>query len=436
MKRFWQIAYSFGAIPLLWGVLRVLGLVNRKVRRGIRGRKNLFATLAELTGHLGSGKRVWFHSSSMGEFEQAKPIIAELKKRHPEVKVIVSFFSPSGFEHARKYPLADVITYLPFDTRAGARRFLDLVRPDVAVMVRYDVWPNHIWELERRAIPTLIANATMRRQTKRRLPLIRTLHHYVYNALSDILSVTPEDNAAFAMFALTHPTLQTIGDTRYDQVSARSNEARKRHIIPLAIIEGKQVIVAGSTWPEDEEVILPTILELHETTANLLLILVPHEPTVERLESLEGELAGRTTFIRFSALNEYNQEKVIIVDSIGVLLILYACANIAFIGGSFRQGVHNVLEAAVFGIPVLFGPRHRNSQEPLMLVERGGGFVVNDSKELYRTLRNLLEDDLARSTAGGRASRFVQANLGATERFLQHLEPYLTSAASNRTDSH
>jgi len=201
MKRFWQIAYSFAAIPLLWGVLRVLGLVNRKVRRGIRGRKNLFATLAELTGHLGSGKRVWFHSSSMGEFEQAKPIIAELKKRHPEVKVIVSFFSPSGFEHARKYPLADVITYLPFDTRAGARRFLDLVRPDVAVMVRYDVWPNHIWELERRAIPTLIANATMRRQTKRRLPLIRTLHHYVYNALSDILSVTPEDNAAFAMFA-------------------------------------------------------------------------------------------------------------------------------------------------------------------------------------------------------------------------------------------
>jgi len=430
MKKFWQIAYSFAVIPLLWGVLRVLGLVNSKVRRGIRGRKSLFALLAEQTGHLGIGKRVWFHSSSMGEFEQAKPIIAELKRRHPEVKVIVSFFSPSGFEHARKYPFADVITYLPFDTRTGARQFLDLVRPDAAVMVRYDIWPNHIWELERRAIPTLIANATMRRQTKRRWPLIRTLHHYVYNALNEILTVTPEDNAAFAMFALTHPTLQAIGDTRYDQVSARSNEARKRHIIPQSIIEGKQVIVAGSTWLEDEEVILPTVLKLHEGSPTLLLIIVPHEPTVEHLENIEGELAGRATFIRLSALNEYNQEKVIIVDSIGVLLILYAYANIAFVGGSFRQGVHNVLEAAVFGIPVLFGPRHRNSQEPLMLVERGGGFVVNDSKELYRTLRNLLEDDLARSTAGGRASRFVQANLGATERFLQHLEPYLTSPAS------
>jgi 3-deoxy-D-manno-octulosonic-acid transferase len=425
MKRLWQIVYSLAAIPLLWGTLRLMALGNAKIRRGIRGRKHLFATLAGQTSQLGRGKRIWFHSSSLGEFEQAKPIIAELKRQNPEVRIIVSFFSPSGFEHARKYPLADVITYLPFDTRAGARRFLDLVRPDVAVMVRYDVWPNHIWELERRGIPTLIANATMRRNTRRRFPMVRTLHHYVYNALDEILTVTQDDSAAFTMFALDRPAVHVIGDTRYDQVLARSAEARKRHIIPQAIIEGKQVVVAGSTWPEDEDVILPAILRLHETTSHLLLILVPHEPTVENLENLEAELTGKTSFIRFSALNEYGQEKVIIVDSIGILLILYAYAHIAFIGGGFRQGVHNVLEAAVFGVPVLFGPRHRNSQEPLMLVERGGGFVVNDSKELYRTLRNLLEDDLARSTAGGRASRFVQANLGATGRFLHHLERHL-----------
>ena len=436
MKRFCQLAYSLVAIPLLWGVLRLLAIVSRKVRRGIRGRKHLFSTLAEQTRHLDRGKRVWFHSSSLGEFEQARPIIAELKKRHPEVRVIVSFFSPSGFEHARKQHPADIITYLPFDTRRGAQRFLDLIRPDAAVLVRYDVWPNHIWELERRGIPILIANATMRRQTKRKLPLIRTLHHHVYNAIRDILTVSQDDVAAFGVFALTRPTIQAIGDTRYDQVSTRSMEARRRHIIPQTIVDGKQVIVAGSTWPEDEEMIVPAVLKLQETAKNLLLILVPHEPTVEHLEDLERTLAGKTTFIRFSALNEYNQEKVIIVDSIGILLILYAYAHIAFIGGGFRQGVHNVLEAAVFGVPVLFGPRHRNSREPLMLVERGGGFVVNDSKEIYRTCRNLLEDDLARTTAGGRASRFVQANLGATERFLQHLEPCLAVAAQVPSPAH
>jgi 3-deoxy-D-manno-octulosonic-acid transferase len=424
MNRFWKYVYGVGVIPVLWGLLQALAFVSSKVRRGIEGRKNLFASLREQTQRLPPGKRVWFHSSSMGEFEQAKPIIAALKQRHPDVRVIASFFSPSGYEHSKKYQLADVITYLPFDTRRNAREFIDIIRPDAAVMVRYDVWPNHIWELERHHIPVLIANATMRRHTKRRLPLARSFHHHLYNAFTDILTVSREDEDVFSFFDLDKPTIAAIGDTRYDQVNARSLDARKRHIIPAGVMPTRNVIVAGSTWPEDESVLFPAIAQLQKDFPDLLVMLVPHEPTIEHIEDLEQQLR-HTTSIRFSALNEYHGERIIIVDSIGILMILYAYAGIAYIGGSFKQGIHNVLEAAVYGLPVVFGPRHRNSQEPLQLVEHGGGFVVNNSEEIYRTFKNLMEDSAARTTAGTRAREFVQSNTGATERFLQHLEPYL-----------
>ena len=422
MKRLWEAAYSFVVIPLFWIVVRGIGLVNAKTRRGIRGRDTLFAELERQIALLAPGPRVWFHSSSMGEFEQAKPIIAELKRRHPGTLVVVSFFSPSGYEHSRKYRLADVITYLPFDTRRNARRFLDLVRPDAAVMVRYDIWPNHIWELHRRGIPTLIANATMRRRTKRRLPVSRSFHQSVYNEIDEILTVEPSDVEAFRQFSLDHPVLLAIGDTRYDQVTARSAEARKRNIIPPAITAGKRVVVIGSSWPEDEEVVIPVCLRLQAEWGDILVIVVPHEPTEEHIEGLERDIAGAARSIRFSGLNEYAGENIVIVDTVGILLILYAHAHIAFVGGSFRQGIHNVLEAAVFGITVLFGPRHRNSHEPIMLVECGGGFVVDDADETYRTLKNLLEDAEARSASGERAAQFVKLHTGATARFLEHLE--------------
>ncbi len=421
----WKFLYSALFIPLFWLAVRILALFKRKVRKAIRGRRGLFDTLAAATAGLGTGPRLWVHSSSMGEFEQAKPIITALRRHIPELKIIVTFFSPSGYEHSRTYPHADVIGYIPFDSRRNARRFLELVRPTVAVMVRYDIWPNHIWELQRRKIPVIIANATMRRSTPRRLPLLKPFHRNVYDAIDRILTVSSSDLEVFRSLGMTRPVLEAIGDTRYDQVATRSAEARKRSIIPPAILRGKRVIVAGSTWPEDEEVLLPALLKMRQHISDLLLILVPHEPTVDHLEDLERQMEGHVRSIRFSALNEYGGEEVIIVDSVGILLVLYASAHLAYVGGSFRQGIHNVLEAAVYGIPVVFGPRHRNSHEPLQLVERGGAFVVNDAMDLERTLTNLLEDDTARITAGNRASAFVQSNLGATERICARLKPYL-----------
>jgi 3-deoxy-D-manno-octulosonic-acid transferase len=425
MLTFWRLFYSVLVLPVLWVVLHILAAFSSKIRRGIHGRTGLFQQLEEQISLLGPGKRVWFHASSLGEFEQAKPIIAQLKQRFPAVHIVTSFFSPSGYEHSRKYHQADAITYLPFDTAQNARQFIRLVRPAVAVMVRYDLWPNHIWTLHSEGIPIMIANATMRRHTSRRLPFARSFHHEVYNCLDNILAVSKSDVEAFRLYDLTHPQIDIVGDTRYDQVTSRSIEARSRHLFPQGVLEQRKVLVAGSSWPEDEEVILPAFLQLRQSVPQALLVLVPHEPTVDRLEEIEQELSGKVSFLRFSALNEYAGEHVIIVDSIGILLILYSYAHVAYVGGSFRQGVHNVLEAAVFGIPVIFGPRHRNSQEPLMLVNSGGGFVVNSPEELNRSLRHLFEDDAVRRDAGEKAARFVQMNVGATERFLQHIQPYL-----------
>jgi len=425
MLHVWQIFYRWFVLPALWLVFWLYSLVNRKVRRGLVGRRTLFADLERQLPNLPDGKRVWFHSSSLGEFEQAKPIIAELRRRIPGIGIIVTFFSPSGYEHSRKYQLAHVISYLPADTQRNARKLLDLLRPDAAIMVRYDIWPNHVWELRRRGIPTMIANATMRRQTQRRFPLARSFHHHVYNAIDRILTVSKSDVEAFNFFGLTHPIIEAIGDTRYDQVHTRSSEAKKRAIMAPPVTTGKKVLVVGSSWPEDEEVLLPALTRLQHEVPELLCIIAQHEPTVEHLEELEDQLAGHCSSIRFSSLTDYRGEQVIIVDSIGILLTLYGYAHIAYVGGSFRQGIHNVLEAAVYGIPVLFGPKHRNSHEPLLLVERAGAFVVNNSEELHRILHHLLTHEPSREASGNRAAEFVRSNLGATARVLEHLEPYL-----------
>ena len=422
IKTFWSAFYNFLFIPLFWALLKISTLFNQKIRRGMQGRKELFKQIECDIKKLKSKRRVWFHSSSMGEFEQAKPIITALRKKYRDINIIVTFFSPSGYDHSKHYKLADIITYIPFDTKTNARRFLDLLQPTAAVFVRYDVWPNHLWELSARGIPAFIANATMRTSSARFFPLIKNFHRLLFNNFASILTVSAKDADTFGRFGLTHPFLQAIGETRYDQVWQRSAEAKKKHLIPPAILKKKKVFLAGSTWPEDEEALIPGIKKILQYDSNVLVILVPHEPTIDALEDIEIKLGAKTRSIRFSNLNDYRGERIIIVDSVGILMALYQYADVAYVGGSFRQGVHNVLEPAVYGIPVIYGPKHTNSQEALELVRRGGGFVVNDLQECYRTLRTLLDNEEVKKTAGNIALKLVKENIGATERFIKHLE--------------
>lgn len=425
LKKIWSILYNIIFIPIFWILLQAASLFNSKIRRGIRGRRDLFGQLKRDVARLKYAKRIWFHSSSMGEFEQAKPIIAALREKYHNLNIIVSFFSPSGYDHSKNYKFADVITYLPFDSRTHARRFLDLIQPTVAVFVRYDVWPNHLWELRARGIPSLIANATMRRTSARFYPLLKGFHRLLYDNFTSILTVSERDAQMFKLFGLSQSAVEPIGETRYDQVWQRVNEAKQKHVVPEHVVKNKKVVVAGSTWPEDEEVLIPAIKKLVQYSSKVLVILVPHEPTVEALEDIEMKLGFKLRSIRFSDLNDYDGEPVIIVDSVGILMQLYQYAGVAYVGGSFRQGIHNVLEPAVYGIPVVFGPEHTNSQEAMELARRGGGFVVGNQMECYRTLHTLLDDKKAASAGGTQAINLVKENIGATRRFIRHLEKVL-----------
>jgi len=247
----------------------------------------------------------------------------------------------------------------------------------------------------------------------------------VYNGLRSILTVSADDAEAFRSFGLTQPEIQFIGETRYDQVSQRSDDARTKHLVPVEILRRKKVFVVGSSWEDDDNVILPAFRTIAREDKTAIMILVPHEPTLETLERLEISLNGSLKTIRFSELNDFSNENVILVDSVGVLMALYQYAHIAYVGGSFKQGIHNVLEPAVYGIPVLYGPKHENSREAVELVRRGAGFVVQSSEECYRVLKSLLVNEKARKKSGAEALRLIRQNKGATARFLKHLEEVL-----------
>ena len=425
MTKIWFFIYNFVVLPLFYLLLMLLGLFNKKIKEGIRDRKKLFENLIiNLAGINRKKKMIWFHSSSMGEFEQAKPIIQEIRKRK-DVMIIVTFFSPSGYRNSLKYPHADIVSYIPFDTPNYAIRFLRLVKPTLAVFMRYDIWPNFVWRLSKLKIPTFIVDATMRDSSKRKLPGIKGFHKKMYSSITKILTVSENDLSSFKDFEINSDQLLAVGDTRFDRVYQKSIQAKERKLFKDNFFGEKKVFVMGSSWEADEDVVLPAFLKLMENDENVILIIVPHEPTVVHLEKIENELYGKAKSIRFSFLNNYADERIIIIDSIGILLTLYYYADAAYVGGSFKQGIHNVLEPAVYGIPVLFGPKIENSQEAKKLVELGGGKVIKNKKEAYRVLRTLFSNDEQRLKMGNISREYVNSNIGATEKIIKELEKFL-----------
>lgn len=421
MKTFWFLFYNIIIVPILYISLKTAGLFNEKIRRGIAGRKRIFEELILDAISIDKSKKlIWFHSSSLGEFEQAKPIIEELKKNR-DVNILVTFFSPSGYENSKKYPYADLVAYLPFDSNFNAERFIKLTRPELAVIMRYDIWPNHLWTMKEYNVTSFLVDATMKKNSPRKFPLIKNFHKAIFKNISRILTVSESDKKEFKTFGIPENKIKAVGDTRFDRVYQKSVTAKSHSLIKNEILAGKKIFVAGSTWELDEEVILPAFLKLMKYDKDAILIIAPHEPTLIHLEKIENEFAKETTTIRFSFLNNYKNERVIIVDSIGILLTLYTYADAAFIGGSFKQNIHNVLEAAVYGIPVLFGPKIDNSQEAKELLKRGGGILIKNKKEAYRQLRSLFKNESLRKEKGKISYDYAHENLGATERILKEI---------------
>jgi len=425
MKKIWYLIYNIAVIPLLDAAVFIAKLFKPKIRIGVEGRKKLYENLIiALAGIDRKKKMIWFHSSSMGEFEQAKPIIEKLKAEQ-NVNVIVTFFSPSGYDNSLKYSYADIISYFPYDTPFLTMRFLNMVQPDIAVFMRYDIWPNMIWNLKEKNIPCLLVDATMRKKTARKWIIAKSFHKSLYSCITNILAVSNDDVENFSEFKIDQNKIKSVGDTRFDRVYQKSLQAKEKKLFKDDFFAGKKVFVFGSSWESDEEVILPAMLKLMKNDMDVISIIAPHEPTEEHLDQLEQTLSGKMGYIRFSLLNEYKNERIIIIDSIGVLLTLYSYADVSFVGGSFKQGIHNVLEPAVYGIPVVFGPKHENSQEAIKLNQIGGAYVVRDRKQAYKIFRKIFSNNLYREAVGKICSGYVKENIGATARILEEINKYI-----------
>lgn len=406
-----RVLYSMFFIPLLRFIFFVASFINPKVRRGYEGRKTLFADLEKRISGISEGPRVWFHASSLGEFEQAKPVIEILKRAGH--RIIVSFFSPSGYEYSLNYPNADVITYIPLDSKENAERFINLVRPRVVVVMRYDLWMNHLLAARESGAKILIADATFPTKLLARAKLLKVFYRQIYRIADLILATSFENKKLFDSFLGNEGTI-VGGDTRFDRVYSRSISNNVGQTMPVKIDKSKRVVlILGSTWRQDIEVVGTEIIRLSREFPSLFVLIVPHEPTSEEVGKLRAQFSNAKVLSDSEKLSA-DDAPVLIVDRVGILTELYVLADIAYIGGGFGAGVHSVLEPAVYGVPIITGPRIERSAEAMRLMKDGALFSVKDSAAAYETMSKMVEDKPARETAGRIAKAFVDKNIGAS----------------------
>lgn len=399
-----------------------------KMRESIDGRRDFRARWSALARDL-AVPPVWFHVASVGEFEQARPVISALERARPDVPVVLTFSSPSGYHFARKRETIGsgairFIDYLPFDTVSNMRLCLDAARPRLLVFVKFDLWPNLVWEADARGIPLALIDATLSASSGRRALLARWLYRDVYRRLDTILAISDQDAARFRDSVPDHPSVSVTGDTRFDRVMERWQQ---RAASTFTLPAGGPTLIAGSTWPPDEERLLPALARLLHEIATLRVVLVPHEPTPAHVEPLRRWAAqtGLRTRVASEAATGVDDARVIVVDVVGVLAEAYRFADVAYVGGAFTTGVHSVIEPAIAGVPVVFGPRHDNSFEALQLVERGAARAIRTADDAHAALGNWLRDETARAQAGRAARAYVESQLGATEKCMAALTQYL-----------
>jgi len=380
----------------------------------LNGRKNIFDRLrAELQSQ--DSKIIWFHCSSLGEFEQGRPVIEKLKSQNPGFKFLLTFFSPSGYEIRKDYKGVDWVFYLPLDSKKNAKTFFDIVNLALAVFVKYDYWHYYLNECKKRKIPLLLISGIFRKEQ----PFFKwygNLHRSMLNCFTHFFVQDKESLQLLQSININNATV--AGDTRFDRVSEIAE-----NFTPIKAIEkfcsGLPVLVAGSTWSEDEKLI-------KDATANfpdLKIIIAPHEIHKEHIDQLKSFFPDA---VLYSQLRVQSPEAIIsdhlIIDNIGMLSKLYHYSTIAYVGGGFNKGIHNTIEAAVYGNPVLFGPNYKKFKEAIGLIENGGGICITSSNELSTILQKFISDKTALGLSGKNSFDFVKQNKGATEKILYYIE--------------
>lgn len=393
-----------------------------KVWRSVRARRGLLDRWAAQTTRARDLARplVWWHAPSVGEGLQARPVAEAWRTAHPGMQQAYSFFSPSAEQFARSVR-ADFTEYLPFDSVQGAERLLDLLQPRLLVFVKLDVWPVLVERAVARGVPVALLSATLAEGSGRRSVWSRALLRDAYAALSLVGAIDAANAERLADLGVPRSRVRVTGDTRFDQVWRRATAVDRAALHVRCTASDRPTLVAGSTWPSDEAVLMAAWVPLRRTLPAARLIIAPHEPTAAHLAPLLAW--GRTHGMRTVTLGDLERggadtdADLIVVDRVGVLGDLYAHATAAYVGGGFhRAGLHSAIEPAAFGAPVLFGPRHGGSREAGLLLAAGGAVAVAGATELERALGRWLHDTEARAIAGGAAKAVVEAERGATDR--------------------
>ncbi len=403
-----RILYDLG-IRLYYLLILVVSPFNIKARQWIRGRKGLIDKIAGAIDS--STPLIWFHCSSLGEFEQGRPLMESIRQRQPGTTILLTFYSPSGYKIRKDYPGADHIFYLPLDTRKNARRFLELLNIEKAYFVKYEFWYHLLKGLKTHNIPVYLVSGIFRKKQVFFRPwgkwyrkILECFDHLFVQQQSslDLLESIGIRNVSLA------------GDTRFDRVQAIVHGVKEDPRF-IAFTGSSPTIVAGSTWPPDEELLVRYI---NNTERPVKWIIVPHEIHEPGITRLAGQIQKRSQ--RYTALKEKElpQTDVIIVDTIGILSSLYQYGKVAYIGGGFGKGIHNTLEAATFGMPVIFGPNYQKFQEAVDLVSTNAAFPVHDYEGFEAILSGLLDNPVSIENSGQSARKLVQFNLGATEQIL------------------
>ena len=397
-----RLLYTFGI--LLYGIgIRIWAFRSAKAKKWVNGRKHLFR---ELQKKRTAPKSIWFHCASLGEFEQGRPVLEALHHSHPNARIVLSFFSPSGYEVRKNYALADVVCYMPLDTPGRAGRFIELVNPAMAVFVKYEIWHNHLLALSRRSIPVYLISAKFRKDQIYFRPygkwFTRSLHCMAHIFVQD------EESLRLAK-DLKLQNVSISGDTRFDRVWQLAQQPRNLPQI-RAFAGSYPVLVAGSTWPADEDLLVRYI---NNCTEPARFILAPHEVDPGHLQNLRYKISRPSAY--FSAPESDPHAEVLIVDTIGHLSRIYAYGQAAYIGGGFGAGIHNVLEPAAYGLPVVFGPRFSKFKEATDLIRLQAASAVDGYAALKQALDGYLFSPKGTVT-GGKAAEYVANNKGATDR--------------------
>ena len=402
------------AIRLYAAAVYAAAPFHGKARKMIDGRGSIDDVLRERI--VPGARYVWLHAASLGEFEQGRPLLEAIRQRHPDYKILLTFFSPSGYDVRRNYPGADVVCYLPFDFPRRIRRFLDRVRPTLALFVKYEFWLNTLDELRRRRVPTYLVSGIFRPSQLFFRPIGRPYRDAL--RCFDHLFVQDETSRQLlAGIGLTNVTV--TGDTRFDRVIDIRHAARPLPVVAaFAERDARPVLIAGSSWPEDEALLIPYF----NAHPDLKLILAPHEIHEAHLAAIETRLTRPALRLSRADADTAAGVDCLIVDSFGLLSSIYRYARIAYIGGGFGHGIHNAPEAAVYGVPVLFGPNHRKFREALDLIACGGAYSITDASTLTARLDTLLADPDACTAAGESAGAYIQQHSGATEQILRAID--------------